>query len=79
MNFGEGLLTPREKEVMQLLIRGYSSKESARMLDISYETERVQRKNEHKLEFTSKNIQKGEKIPKGSNMKKRQKKKKKKK
>lgn len=45
LNFGEGVLTPREKEVMQLLIRGYSSKEAARLLDISYETERVHRKN----------------------------------
>ncbi|MFM2481404.1 helix-turn-helix transcriptional regulator [Celerinatantimonas sp. YJH-8] len=45
LNFGEGSLTPREKEVMQLLIRGHSSKESARKLDMSYETERVHRKN----------------------------------
>ncbi|CAG9000352.1 MAG: hypothetical protein CENE_02347 [Candidatus Celerinatantimonas neptuna] len=45
LNFGEGILTPREKEVMQFLIRGYSSKESARSLQISYETERVHRKN----------------------------------
>jgi DNA-binding CsgD family transcriptional regulator len=44
-NFGGERLTPREKEVMQLLIRGYSSKEAARKLEISYETDRVHRRN----------------------------------
>jgi len=43
--FGMDVLTPREHEVTLLLIRGYSSKAAARMLDISYETERVHRKN----------------------------------
>ncbi|XAW90539.1 LuxR C-terminal-related transcriptional regulator [Vibrio sp. CDRSL-10 TSBA] len=53
-NFGSDVLTPRENEVMQLLIRGYSSKEAARLLDISYETERVHRKNIYnKLEVCS--------------------------
>ncbi|MDC0610193.1 LuxR family transcriptional regulator [Vibrio sp.] len=52
--FGGDVLTPREKEVMQLLIRGFSSKEVARKLDISYETERVHRKNIYsKLEISS--------------------------
>ncbi len=55
-NFGGKSLTPREKEVMQLLIRGYSSKEAGRLLDISYETERVHRKNIYsKLEVSSQN------------------------
>lgn len=45
LHYGEHLLTPREQEVMQLLIRGYSSKEAARTLLISPETERVHRKN----------------------------------
>ncbi|MDW6094801.1 LuxR C-terminal-related transcriptional regulator [Vibrio rhizosphaerae] len=53
-NFGAGVLTPRENQVMQLLIRGYSSKEAARLLEISYETERVHRKNIYsKLEVSS--------------------------
>lgn len=43
--YGADKLTPREQDVMQLLIRGYSSKEAARVLDISPETERVHRKN----------------------------------
>jgi DNA-binding CsgD family transcriptional regulator len=55
-DFGGDLLTPREKEVMQLLIRGYSSKEAGRILNISYETERVHRKNIYnKLEVNSQN------------------------
>ncbi|MFT6348426.1 MAG: DNA-binding CsgD family transcriptional regulator [Psychromonas sp.] len=54
LNFGEGVLTAREKEVMQLLIRGYSSKEAARILSMSYETERVHRKNIYnKIEINS--------------------------
>ena len=54
LNFGEDKLTPREKEVLQLLIRGYSSKESANKLDMAYETERVHRKNIYsKLEVNS--------------------------
>ncbi|GAB2595262.1 helix-turn-helix transcriptional regulator [Nitrincola alkalisediminis] len=44
-SFGEDKLTAREQEVLQLLIRGYSSKESAKKLEISYETDRVHRKN----------------------------------
>lgn len=53
-NFGGELLTPREKEVMNLLMRGFSSKEAARRLDISFETERVHRKNIYsKLEISS--------------------------
>ncbi len=53
-NYGGNVLTPREKQVMQLLIRGYSSKEAARRLEISYETERVHRKNIYcKLEVSS--------------------------
>ena len=54
LNFGEDRLTPREKEVLQLLIRGYSSKESANKLAMAYETERVHRKNIYsKLEVNS--------------------------
>lgn len=54
LNFGEDKLTPREKEVLQLLIRGYSSKESANKLEMAYETERVHRKNIYsKLEVNS--------------------------
>ncbi|RBW46899.1 hypothetical protein DS885_05985 [Psychromonas sp. B3M02] len=43
--FGMDVLTPREHEVTLLLIRGYSTKEAARLLNISSETERVHRKN----------------------------------
>ena len=39
------VLTPREHDVTLLLVRGYSSKAAAKILDISYETERVHRKN----------------------------------
>ncbi|MEI8634817.1 helix-turn-helix transcriptional regulator [Vibrio sp. PP-XX7] len=45
LHFGGDMLTPREHDVMQLLIRGYSSKEAAKLLHISYETDRVHRKN----------------------------------
>ncbi|WP_417698241.1 helix-turn-helix transcriptional regulator [Psychromonas sp.] len=52
--FGMDVLTPREHDVTLLLIRGYSSKAAARLLDISYETERVHRKNIYnKLEVNS--------------------------
>ncbi len=45
LNYGHDKLTAREQDVMQLLIRGYSSKEAAQVLFISPETERVHRKN----------------------------------
>lgn len=45
LNYGHDKLTAREQDVMQLLIRGYSSKEAAQVLTISPETERVHRKN----------------------------------
>lgn len=54
MNYGNEKLTAREQDVMQLLIRGYSSKEAAQALSISPETERVHRKNIYaKLEVDS--------------------------
>lgn len=42
---GESLFTGREMDVIRLLIRGYSSREIAGALDISYETARTHRKN----------------------------------
>ncbi len=45
LEYGHDQLTSRERDVMQLLIRGYSSKEAAQALAISPETERVHRKN----------------------------------
>lgn len=55
-SFGENILTERERQVTQLMIRGYSSKEAARILDISYETDRVHRKNIYnKLQVKSQN------------------------
>jgi len=54
LNYGQDKLTAREQDVMQLLIRGYSSKEAAQVLSISPETERVHRKNIYaKLEVVS--------------------------
>jgi DNA-binding CsgD family transcriptional regulator len=54
LNYGQDKLTSREQDVMQLLIRGYSSKEAAQVLAISPETERVHRKNIYaKLEVES--------------------------
>lgn len=42
---GESLFTPRELNVIKLLIKGSSSREIAEMLDMSYETARTHRKN----------------------------------
>ena len=57
LNYGQDKLTAREQDVMQLLIRGYSSKEAAQVLSISPETERVHRKNIYaKLVITSYSI-----------------------
>ena len=48
--FGSKTLTPREREVVRLILRGYPSKSVARALDISTQTEQVHRKNiYHKL------------------------------
>ncbi|MBT4521964.1 MAG: hypothetical protein HOC23_18350 [Halieaceae bacterium] len=43
--FGSSVLTPRELQVVQLVLKGYPSKESARQLGISNQTEQVHRKN----------------------------------
>ena len=43
--FGSSVLTPREREVVRLILRGYPSKSVARELDISTQTEQVHRKN----------------------------------
>ena len=53
-NFGKHLLTEREYEVMQLMLKGGSSKRVARELDISPDTERGHRKRIYgKLGVTS--------------------------
>ena len=44
-NFGSSTLTPRERQVVRLILRGYPSKSVARELDISTQTEQVHRKN----------------------------------
>lgn len=44
-DFGSSLLTPRERDVVQLILRGYTSKAVARELGISGQTEQVHRKN----------------------------------
>lgn len=44
-SFGGPGLTPREREVVQLLLRGHSAKAAARVLKISPETLRVHRKH----------------------------------
>ena len=42
--FGRDVLSDREREIAELILRGHSSKSGARLLDISPETERVHRK-----------------------------------
>lgn len=43
--FGSSVLTPREREVVRLILKGYPSKSVARELSISTQTEQVHRKN----------------------------------
>jgi DNA-binding CsgD family transcriptional regulator len=43
--FGSSTLTPRERDVVRLILRGYPSKSVARELEISIQTEQVHRKN----------------------------------
>lgn len=43
--FGSSILSPREKDVLELMLRGYSTEVSARRLDIARETLRRHRKN----------------------------------
>lgn len=53
-NFGRSLLTKREYEVVQLMLRGHSTRSSARELGIAQETVRLHRKNSYaKLEVAS--------------------------
>ena len=44
-NFGEGVLTQREREITQLLLRGHSSKSIARELGIAPGTVMVHKRN----------------------------------
>jgi DNA-binding CsgD family transcriptional regulator len=54
--FGSSVLTPRERDVVQLILQGYPSKAVARELGISSQTEQVHRKNiYHKLGLSSHN------------------------
>ncbi len=54
INFGRDHLSGRECEVIRLIIKGHSSKEIARVLDISPDTVKVHRKRFHaKLQITS--------------------------
>jgi DNA-binding NarL/FixJ family response regulator len=53
-NFGDGILTRREREITQLLLRGHSSKSIARELDIAPGTVMVHKRNRFsKLGITS--------------------------
>jgi DNA-binding CsgD family transcriptional regulator len=53
-NFGRSALTKREYEVVQLLLRGHSTRSSARELGIAQETIRLHRKNVYaKLDVAS--------------------------
>lgn len=45
LGFGSGVLTPRECEVVQLLLNGYSMQAMSEMLGVSIETARVHRRN----------------------------------
>jgi DNA-binding CsgD family transcriptional regulator len=52
-NFGSDVLTDRERDVVQLLLRGYSAKAIGRMLEISPGTARIHRSNiYHKLDVS---------------------------
>ena len=52
--FGTSVLTPRERDVVQLLLKGYPSKRVARELGISGHTEQAHRKNIYqKLDLSS--------------------------
>ncbi|MFV8819925.1 helix-turn-helix transcriptional regulator [Haliea sp. E17] len=52
--FGASLLSPREKDVLELMLRGYSTDTSAGKLDIAVETVRRHRKNIYrKLDVSS--------------------------
>lgn len=54
--FGSSVLTPREREVVQWVLRGHPSKTVARNLGISAHTEQVHRKNIYqKLQLSSHN------------------------
>jgi DNA-binding CsgD family transcriptional regulator len=54
--FGSSLLTPRERDVVQLILQGYPSKAIARELGISSQTEQVHRRHiYHKLGLSSHN------------------------
>jgi DNA-binding CsgD family transcriptional regulator len=53
-NFGKDFLSARECEVIQLILKGHSSKSIARLLEISEDTVKVHRKRFHaKLEISS--------------------------
>ena len=53
-NFGQGVLTERERQISQLLLRGHSSKSIARVLDIAPGTVVVHKRNLYsKLSITS--------------------------
>ena len=55
-NFGENLLTDREREITQLLLRGHSAKSVARELRIAPGTVMVHKRNLFaKLRITSQN------------------------
>lgn len=52
--FGSSVLTPRERDVVRLILKGYPSKSVARELAISTQTEQVHRKHiYHKLGISS--------------------------
>lgn len=53
-NFGRDVLSEREREIVLLVLKGYSSKAIARLLEISPETVKVHRKRIHtKLDISS--------------------------
>ena len=44
-NFGRSLLTPREREVVGLVLRGHSSVSIAKVLDVATGTVKIHRRN----------------------------------
>ncbi|MBT3556358.1 MAG: helix-turn-helix transcriptional regulator [Rhodospirillales bacterium] len=55
--FGTDVLSRREAEVCQLLLRGHSSKSAARKLEISPETERIHRRRVYSKLYASSQVE----------------------
>jgi len=45
LNFGEGILTPRERQVVEFTLKGHSAEAAGKILEISPGTVRIHRRN----------------------------------